>query len=180
METTSLIESNCGGKVMMGWVFLWRISTESDEFSMDGRCVLLGQLLCRPALLFLSYNHLMCFAKLAGALFKELPGLHFNHFSRSGVLESVTERTIELKMGSLTSLETSFIWRSARMTARKAYVNQKGDSKEEFINRFRSNIKSCDGSKSDKSIENGNWKQVEKENPFRFPPSPPASQSGGA
>ena len=102
-------------------------------------------------------------------------------------LESVTERTIELKMGKLNKYKgnyTFYIEESAARIERqrKAHVNQKKEiqKEKEFINRFRSNIKKAamvqSRIKALEKMEIIKPEAEEKKIYFRFPPSPSASQ----
>ena len=101
-------------------------------------------------------------------------------------LETVTERTIELKLGNLNSYKgnyTFYLKSAARLERqRKAYNNQKKEiqKEKEFINRFRSNVKKAAMVQSRiKGLEKMELVKPEAEEKkiyFRFPPSPPASQ----
>jgi ATP-binding cassette subfamily F protein 3 len=107
-------------------------------------------------------------------------------------LESVTERTIELKMGSLNRYKGNYSFYLEESAARierqrKAYVNQKKEiqKEKEFINRFRSNIKKAamvqSRIKALEKMEIVKPEAEEKKIYFRFPPSPPCEpKSGGA
>ena len=101
-------------------------------------------------------------------------------------LDEVTNRTIELKLGDLTSFKgnyTYFASESAKRleTLRKAYANQQKEIKEvkDWINRFRSNVKKASMVQSRiKALEKMNLITIprdEKKMFFRFPKAPPAS-----
>ena len=101
-------------------------------------------------------------------------------------LESVTERTIELKLGTLNSYKGNYTFYLKESAARlerqrKASVNQKKEiqKEKEFINRFRSNIKKAamvqSRIKALEKMEIIKPEAEEKKIYFRFPPSPPAS-----
>ncbi|MFP4165908.1 MAG: ribosomal protection-like ABC-F family protein [Opitutales bacterium] len=101
-------------------------------------------------------------------------------------LDTVTNRTLELKFGELTSYKGNYSYYKQESEARKAqqrkaYDNQRKEiqRQKEFINKFRSNVKKA-------SMVQSRIKQLEKmeriEPPreekkiyFRFPKSPPAS-----
>ena len=102
-------------------------------------------------------------------------------------LETVTERTIELKLGTLNSYKGNYSFYLKESAARlerqrKAYNNQKKEiqKEKEFINRFRSNVKKAAMVQSRiKALEKMEIVKPEVEEKkifFRFPPSPPASQ----
>ena len=101
-------------------------------------------------------------------------------------LETVTDRTMELKMGQLFNFKgnyTFYIKESAarKERQRKAHVSQKKEieKEKEFINRFRSNIKKAamvqSRIKALEKMEIVKPEADEKKIYFRFPPSPPAS-----
>jgi ATP-binding cassette subfamily F protein 3 len=101
-------------------------------------------------------------------------------------LETVTDRTMELKMGQLINYKgnyTFYIKESAarKERQRKAHVTQKKEieKEKEFINRFRSNIKKAamvqSRIKALEKMEIVKPEADEKKIYFRFPPSPPAS-----
>lgn len=101
-------------------------------------------------------------------------------------LDTVTNRTLELKLGNLNSFKGnySFYLKETEQrleTLRKAYKNQQREISEikDFINKFRSNVKKA-------SMVQSRIKQLdkmelitiprdEKKIFFRFPPPPPAS-----
>ena len=102
-------------------------------------------------------------------------------------LETVTERTIELKLGALNSYKGNYTFYLKESAARlerqrKAYNNQKKEiqKEKEFINRFRSNVKKAAMVQSRiKGLEKMELVKPEAEEKkiyFRFPSSPPASQ----
>ena len=101
-------------------------------------------------------------------------------------LETVTDRTMELKMGDLINYKgnyTFYVQESAarKERQRKTYVSQKKqiEKEKEFINRFRSNIKKAamvqSRIKALEKMEVVKPEAEEKKIYFRFPPSPPAS-----
>ena len=101
-------------------------------------------------------------------------------------LESVTERTIELKLGKLNHYKGNYTFYLEESAARierqrKAAVNQKKEiqKEKEFINRFRSNVKKAamvqSRIKALEKMEIIKPEAEEKKIYFRFPPSPPAS-----
>lgn len=101
-------------------------------------------------------------------------------------LDEVTNRTIELKLGDLTSFKGNYTYyagESAKRleTLRKAYANQQKEIKEvkDWINRFRSNVKKASMVQSRiKALEKMNLITIprdEKKMFFRFPKAPPAS-----
>ena len=101
-------------------------------------------------------------------------------------LDEVTNRTIELKLGDLTSFKGNYTYyagESAKRldTLRKAYANQQKEIKEvkDWINRFRSNVKKASMVQSRiKALEKMDLITIprdEKKMFFRFPKAPPAS-----
>ena len=101
-------------------------------------------------------------------------------------LETVTERTLELKLGKLNSYKGDFGFYLKESAARKerqqkASNNQKKviQKEKEFINRFRSNVKKAamvqSRIKALDKMEIVKPEAEEKKMYFRFPPSPPAS-----
>ena len=101
-------------------------------------------------------------------------------------LDEVTNRTIELKLGDLTSFKGNYTYyagESAKRleTLRKAYANQQKEFKEvkDWINRFRSNVKKASMVQSRiKALEKMDLITIprdEKKMFFRFPKAPPAS-----
>jgi len=101
-------------------------------------------------------------------------------------LDEVTNRTVELKLGKLTSFKGNYSYYTKESDARleqlrKAYTNQQKEIKEvkDWINRFRSNVKKASMVQSrikalDK-VELITIPRDEKKIFFRFPKSPPAS-----
>ena len=105
-------------------------------------------------------------------------------------LESVTERTIELKLGKLNHYKGNYTFYLEESAARierqrKAAVNQKKEiqKEKEFINRFRSNVKKAamvqSRIKALEKMEIIKPEAEEKKIYFRFPPSPPSSHKVG-
>ena len=101
-------------------------------------------------------------------------------------LDEVTNRTLELKLGNLTTFKgnyTYYVGESDKRleTLRKAYANQQKEIKEvkDWINRFRSNVKKASMVQSRiKALEKMELISIprdEKKMFFRFPKSPPAS-----
>ncbi len=101
-------------------------------------------------------------------------------------LDEVTNRTLELKLGNLTSFKGNYSYyvkesEKRLETLRKAYANQQKEIKEtkDWINRFRSNVKKAamvqSRIKSLEKMELITIPREEKKMFFRFPKSPPAS-----
>ncbi len=101
-------------------------------------------------------------------------------------LETVTDRTLELKLGKLNSYKGNYTFYLKESLARKerqqkASNNQKKviQKEKEFINRFRSNVKKAamvqSRIKTLDKMEIVKLEAEEKKMYFRFPPSPPAS-----
>ena len=101
-------------------------------------------------------------------------------------LDEVTNRTLELKLGNLTTFKGNYSYyldeSDKRLeTLRKAYANQQKEIKEvkDWINRFRSNVKKASMVQSRiKALEKMELISIprdEKKMFFRFPKSPPAS-----
>jgi len=101
-------------------------------------------------------------------------------------LETVTDRTLELKLGKLNSYKGNYTFYLKESLARKerqqkASNNQKKviQKEKEFINRFRSNVKKAamvqSRIKALDKMEIVKPEAEEKKMYFRFPPSPPAS-----
>ncbi|HBR94461.1 ABC-F family ATP-binding cassette domain-containing protein [Coraliomargarita sp. SDUM461003] len=101
-------------------------------------------------------------------------------------LDEVTNRTLELKLGSLTSYKGNYSYYQSESdkrleTLRKAHANQQKEIKEikDWINRFRSNVKKASMVQSRiKALEKMELIQIprdEKKMFFRFPKAPPAS-----
>lgn len=101
-------------------------------------------------------------------------------------LDEVTNRTLELKFGNLTSFKGNYSYyvkesEKRLETLRKAYANQQKEIKEtkDWINRFRSNVKKAamvqSRIKSLEKMELITIPREEKKMFFRFPKSPPAS-----
>ncbi|MGJ8651592.1 MAG: ABC-F family ATP-binding cassette domain-containing protein [Opitutaceae bacterium] len=101
-------------------------------------------------------------------------------------LDEVTNRTVELKLGGLTSFKGNYSYYVTESdkrleTLRKAYANQQKEIKEvkDWINRFRSNVKKASMVQSRiKTLEKMELIKIprdEKKMFFRFPKAPPAS-----
>ena len=180
-------------KVMMGMGFsLEDLDRKVDEFSGGWQMrIALGKLLLQgPSLLILDEptNHLDVISQhwLEHYLRKYQGSILVISHDRA-FLESVTERTIELKMGALNKYKGNYGFYLQESAARierqrKAYVNQKKEiqKEKEFINRFRSNVKKAamvqSRIKALEKMEVVKPEAEEKKIYFRFPPSPPASQ----
>lgn len=180
-------------KIMMGMGFsLTDMDRQLEEFSGGWQMrIALGKLLLQsPSLLILDEptNHL-------DVISQHWLENYLQHYQGSilvishdrAFLETVTERTLELKMGLLNSYKGNYSFYlkesvSRKERQRKASVNQKKEiqKEKEFINRFRSNIKKAAMVQSrikvlDK-MEIIKPEAEEKKIYFRFPASPPASQ----
>ena len=101
-------------------------------------------------------------------------------------LDEVTNRTLELKLGNLTTFKGNYSYYVGESdkrleTLRKAYANQQKEIKEvkDWITRFRSNVKKASMVQSRiKALEKMELISIprdEKKMFFRFPKSPPAS-----
>ncbi|MEM1223741.1 MAG: ABC-F family ATP-binding cassette domain-containing protein, partial [Verrucomicrobiota bacterium] len=101
-------------------------------------------------------------------------------------LDEVTNRTIELKLGNLTSFKGNYSYYVKESQARldqlrKAHANQQKEIKEvkDWINRFRSNVKKASMVQSRiKALEKMELITIPREEKkmfFRFPKPPPAS-----
>jgi ATP-binding cassette subfamily F protein 3 len=101
-------------------------------------------------------------------------------------LDEVTNRTIELKLGNLTSFKGNYSYYVKESEARleqirKAYKNQQKEISEmkDWINKFRSNVKKASMVQSRikqlEKMEKIEIPREEKKMFFRFPKSPPAS-----
>ena len=162
-----------------------------DEFSGGWQMrIALGKLLLQgPSLLILDEptNHLDVVAQnWLEQYLKHYQGAILVISHDRAFLESVTERTMELKMGKLINYKgnyTFYLQESAarKERQRKTYVSQKKEieKEKEFINRFRSNIKKAamvqSRIKALEKMEIVKPEADEKKIYFRFPPSPPAS-----
>ena len=162
-----------------------------DEFSGGWQMrIALGKLLLQgPSLLILDEptNHLDVVAQnWLEHYLKHYQGAILVISHDRAFLETVTERTMELKMGELINYKGNYTFYLKESAARKerqrkAYVSQKKEieKEKEFINRFRSNIKKAAMVQSRiKALEKMPLVKPEAEEKkiyFRFPPSPPAS-----
>jgi ATP-binding cassette subfamily F protein 3 len=180
-------------KIMMGMGFpLADMDRQLDEFSGGWQMrIALGKLLLQaPSLLILDEptNHLDVISQhwLENYL-KRYQGAILVISHDRAFLETVTERTLELKMGALNSYKGNYGFYLKESAARKerqrkASVNQKKEiqKEKEFINRFRSNVKKAAMVQSRiKALDKMEIVKVEADEKkiyFRFPPSPPASQ----
>ena len=141
-------------KIMMGMGFsIADMDRQLEEFSGGWQMrIALGKLLLQnPSLLILDEptNHLDAVSQhwLENYL-KRYQGAILVISHDRAFLESVTERTLELKMGALNSYKGNYGFYLKESAARierqrKAAVNQKKEiqKEKEFINRFRSNVK---------------------------------------
>ena len=162
-----------------------------DEFSGGWQMrIALGKLLLQgPSLLILDEptNHLDVVAQnWLEHYLKHYQGSILVISHDRAFLETVTDRTMELKMGDLINYKgnyTFYVQESAarKERQRKTYVSQKKqiEKEKEFINRFRSNIKKAamvqSRIKALEKMEVVKPEAEEKKIYFRFPPSPPAS-----
>jgi ATP-binding cassette subfamily F protein 3 len=180
-------------KVMTGMGFpLSDLDRKVEEFSGGWQMrIALGKLLLQaPSLLILDEptNHLDVVSQnWLEHYLKRYQGSILVISHDRAFLESVTERTIELKMGALNRYKGNYTFYLEESAARlerqrKAHVNQKKEiqKEKEFINRFRSNIKKAamvqSRIKALEKMEIIKPEAEEKKIYFRFPPSPPASQ----
>ena len=180
-------------KVMMGMGFsLNEMDRQVDEFSGGWQMrIALGKLLLEgPSLLILDEptNHLDVVSQhWLEHYLKKYQGAILVISHDRAFLESVTERTIELKFGDLNSYKGNYSFYLKESAARierqrKAFANQKKEiqKEKEFINRFRSNVKKAAMVQSRiKALEKMELIKPEAEEKkiyFRFPSSPPASQ----
>lgn len=179
-------------KVMMGMGFsLDDMGRQVDEFSGGWQMrIALGKLLLQaPSLLILDEptNHLDVVSQhWLEHYLKNYQGAILLISHDRAFLETVTERTIELKMGQMNSYKGNYSFYLQESAARierqrKAFVNQKKEiqKEKEFINRFRSNVKKAamvqSRIKALEKLEIIKPEAEEKKIYFRFPPSPPAS-----
>ena len=162
-----------------------------DEFSGGWQMrIALGKLLLQePSLLILDEptNHLDVVAQnWLEHYLKHYQGAILVISHDRAFLESVTERTMELKMGRLINYKGNYTFYLKESAARKerqrkAYVSQKKEieKEKEFINRVRSNNKKAamvqSRIKALEKMEIVKPEADEKKIYFRFPPSPPAS-----
>ena len=179
-------------KVLMGMGFaLTDMNRDVAEFSggWQMRIALSKLLLQAPSLLILDEptNHMDIVAQhwLEQYLKRSQGALIVISHDRA-FLETVTERTLELKLGKLNSYKGDFGFYLKESAARKerqqkASNNQKKviQKEKEFINRFRSNVKKAamvqSRIKALDKMEIVKPEAEEKKMYFRFPPSPPAS-----
>ncbi len=179
-------------KVMMGMGFsLDDMGRQVDEFSGGWQMrIALGKLLLQaPSLLILDEptNHLDIVSQhWLEHYLKNYQGAILLISHDRAFLETVTKRTIELKMGQMNSYKGNYSFYLKESAARierqrKAFVNQKKEiqKEKEFINRFRSNVKKAamvqSRIKALEKLEIIKPEAEEKKIYFRFPPSPPAS-----
>ena len=179
-------------KIMMGMGFsVTDMDRQVDEFSGGWQMrIALGKLLLQsPSLLILDEptNHLDIISQhWLEHYLRNYQGAILLISHDRAFLESVTERTIELKLGTLNSYKGNYTFYLKESAARlerqrKSSVNQKKEiqKEKEFINRFRSNIKKAamvqSRIKALEKMEIIKPEAEEKKIYFRFPPSPPAS-----
>jgi len=179
-------------KVLMGMGFpLSDMDRDVGEFSggWQMRIALSKLLLQAPSLLILDEptNHLDIVSQhWLEQYLKRYQGALIVISHDRAFLETVTERTLELKLGKLNSYKGNFGFYLKESAARKerqqkASNNQKKviQKEKEFINRFRSNVKKAamvqSRIKALDKMEIVKPEAEEKKMYFRFPPSPPAS-----
>ena len=179
-------------KVMMGMGFsLEDLERKVDEFSGGWQMrIALGKLLLQgPSLLILDEptNHLDVISQhwLEHYLRKYQGSILVISHDRA-FLESVTERTIELKMGALNKYKGNYgfylqeVQRGSKGKGKPMLIKRRRFKEKEFINRFRSNVKKAamvqSRIKALEKMEVVKPEAEEKKIYFRFPPSPPASQ----
>ena len=183
-------------KVLMGMGFSKEdIERPVEEFSGGWQMrIALGKLLLQaPSLLILDEptNHLDVVSQnwlehyLKGYQGSILVISHDRAF-----LETVTDRTMELKLGALNSYKGNYTFYLKESAARlerqrKAQVNQRKEiqKEKEFINRFRSNIKKAamvqSRIKALEKMEIIKPEAEEKKIYFRFPPIPSRESESG-
>ncbi|MBT3569077.1 MAG: ABC-F family ATP-binding cassette domain-containing protein [Opitutae bacterium] len=179
-------------KVLMGMGFaLTDMNRDVAEFSggWQMRIALSKLLLQAPSLLILDEptNHMDIVSQhWLEQYLKRYQGALIVISHDRAFLETVTERTLELKLGKLNSYKGDFGFYLKESAARKerqqkASNNQKKviQKEKEFINRFRSNVKKAamvqSRIKALDKMEIVKPEAEEKKMYFRFPPSPPAS-----
>jgi len=179
-------------KVLMGMGFaLTDMNRDVAEFSggWQMRIALSKLLLQAPSLLILDEptNHMDIVSQhWLEQYLKRYQGALIVISHDRAFLETVTERTLELKLGKLNSYKGDFGFYLKESSARKerqqkASNNQKKviQKEKEFINRFRSNVKKAamvqSRIKALDKMEIVKPEAEEKKMYFRFPPSPPAS-----
>ncbi|MBT6852017.1 MAG: ABC-F family ATP-binding cassette domain-containing protein [Opitutae bacterium] len=179
-------------KVLMGMGFpLSDMDRDVGEFSggWQMRIALSKLLLQAPSLLILDEptNHMDIVSQhWLEQYLKRYQGALIVISHDRAFLETVTERTLELKLGKLNSYKGDFGFYLKESAARKerqqkASNNQKKviQKEKEFINRFRSNVKKAamvqSRIKALDKMEIVKPEAEEKKMYFRFPPSPPAS-----
>ncbi len=167
------------------------LQRDTGEFSggWQMRIALAKLLLQEPSLLLLDEptNHLDILSQnwLEGYLQRYEGSIIVISHDRA-FLNTITNRTIHLSMGNLTSYNGNYAFyikeeadRKAQL--RKAYDNQKKEiqRQKDFINRFRSNVKKAamvqSRIKALEKIELIELPKEEKKIFFRFPPPPPGS-----
>ena len=179
-------------KVLAGMGFsLSEMDREVGEFSggWQMRIALSKLLLQAPSLLILDEptNHLDIVSQhWLEQYLKRYQGALIVISHDRAFLETVTERTLELKLGKLNSYKGNYAFYLKESAARKerlqkASANQKKviRKEKEFINRFRSNVKKAamvqSRIKALDKMEIVKPEAEEKKMYFRFPPAPPAS-----
>jgi ATP-binding cassette subfamily F protein 3 len=179
-------------KVLMGMGFpLSDMDRDVGEFSggWQMRIALSKLLLQAPSLLILDEptNHMDIVSQhWLEQYLKRYQGALIVISHDRAFLETVTDRTLELKLGQLNSYKGNYTFYLKESLARKerqqkASNNQKKviQKEKEFINRFRSNVKKAamvqSRIKALDKMEIVKPEVEEKKMYFRFPPSPPAS-----
>lgn len=179
-------------KVLMGMGFpLSDMDRDVGEFSggWQMRIALSKLLLQAPSLLILDEptNHMDIVSQhWLEQYLKRYQGALIVISHDRAFLETVTDRTLELKLGKLNSYKGNYTFYLKESLARKerqqkASNNQKKviQKEKEFINRFRSNVKKAamvqSRIKALDKMEIVKPEAEEKKMYFRFPPAPPAS-----
>ncbi|MGJ3241492.1 MAG: ABC-F family ATP-binding cassette domain-containing protein [Opitutales bacterium] len=153
------------------------------------RIALAKLLLQNPDLLLLDEptNHLDILSQhwLEGYL-KGYPGALVVISHDRAFLDTVTNKTLELKFGNLNPFHGNYSYYEKEKAAelerqRRSYENQKKEiaRQKEFINKFRGNVKKAGAVQSRiKQLDKTELKKPERDEKkifFRFPPPPPAS-----
>lgn len=179
-------------RVLMGLGFsMSDLDRQTQEFSggWQMRIALAKLLLQNPSLLLLDEptNHLDIVSQhWVEQYLKHYQGALMVISHDRAFLDTVTNRTIELKLGRLNSYKGNYTFYEKESTARieqlrRARDNQQKEIKrqKEFINRFRANVNKAgvvqSRMKALDKIELVELEPQERKIYFRFPPPPPAS-----